>query len=64
MARSISPVERLQIALCALVDYRTVARAYAGGKRMKPIVHERIRRAALDLGLPAPKPLKKTARAV
>ena len=53
--QSLTGVERIRIAARAVVSERTVIRTYQGNT--SPHSHERIRRAALDLGLPPPPPL-------
>lgn len=58
--QQLSTPQRLQIMARAIVDYRTLANAYAG-RPMKPRTHERIRLAAKKLKLPAPLPLKQSA---
>jgi hypothetical protein len=44
---------RREIAARAICDDRTIRRAYRGDA-VKPASHERIRRAAVSLGLPLP----------
>jgi hypothetical protein len=55
MDRSLSPLERLQIAVESRSDPRSVKRAYLG-LPMRSTVHGRIAQAAKVLKLPAPLP--------
>lgn len=49
----IDPHDQTRIAVLAICDARTVRRAYAG-RRVLSSTLVRLRRAALDLGLPPP----------
>lgn len=56
----LTPQQRREITARAICDDRTVKHAYAG-QPVKPSSRERIRRAAIDLGLPVP-PAKAEAK--
>jgi hypothetical protein len=49
-----SPPERLQIAAKALIPPRGVLKAYRTPERCRASTLERLRRAAVELGFPAP----------
>jgi hypothetical protein len=58
---TLTPQQRREITARAICDDRTVKHAYAG-MSVKPASRERIRRAAIDLGLPLPPTAKAEAK--
>jgi hypothetical protein len=51
---TLTPVDRRRIAGVSLVHERHVKKVYATPERCKPSTIERVRRAAVELGLPVP----------